>query len=121
MPSLLEHGHLTGGDGGHHGVGATDDRPASPGQDLDRRLTGSGREFLDDLGVTLPGGRRPLIRYCVDWTETRHQLSGRLGRGLRDRFPEAGWIRPHDVHRALVVTAAGERVFGERFALDPAG
>ncbi|GGF38581.1 transcriptional regulator [Marmoricola endophyticus] len=118
MHGLLQRGHLTGGDGGYEAAAAQRDAPASPGRDLDYRLTPGGQEFLDHLGVDLPQGRRALVRYCVDWTETRHHLGGRLGRGLRDRFLEAGWLEPRTTNRALRVTAEGRAVLAEEFGLD---
>ena len=108
MERMLERGFLTGGDGTFDAERATRDAPASYGHDAQYELTGSGRDFLDDLGVTLIGGRRPLVRYCVDWTETRHHLAGQVGRGLRERFLDAGWIEPSGTTRALRVTATGE-------------
>ena len=116
MRSMLERGFLLGGDGGFHPGGEGADRPAAYGRDLDYELTGSGRDFLDDVGVRLPGGRRPLVRYCVDWTETRHHLAGQVGRGLHDRFLEAGWVEQRASSRAVRVTSAGatalDRLFG---------
>ncbi|MEJ7648970.1 MAG: helix-turn-helix domain-containing protein [Nakamurella sp.] len=117
MSSLIEHGHLVGGDGNHDSAVAEHDRPAGPGRDVDYQLTDSGLEFLGGVGIRLTGSDRPLVRYCVDWTETRHHLAGRLGRGIRDRFLEAGWIRRHDVHRALAVTGAGAEVLDREFDL----
>ncbi|MGD3153305.1 ArsR/SmtB family transcription factor [Tsukamurella tyrosinosolvens] len=81
MGSLLDHGRITGGDGLFHDDGA--DHPASAGRELDYRLTADGRAFLADLGVALPdGASRPLVRYCIDWTETRHHLAGGAGREM---------------------------------------
>lgn len=117
MTSLIERGHLVGGDGRHDSAGARLDRPAGPGRDLDYQLTDAGLEFLGCVGIRLSSGDRPLVRYCIDWTETRHHLAGRLGRGIRDRFLEAGWVRRHDVHRALVVTGEGARVLAADFGL----
>jgi DNA-binding transcriptional ArsR family regulator len=114
MRSLLDRDFLSGGDGGFNPHGA--DRPALYGNDVRYELTGSGRRFLDDAGIRLPGGRRPLIRYCVDRTETRHHLAGQLGRALRDHVLEAGWVEPRPGSRALRITpdgAAGiEKIFG---------
>lgn len=117
MAGLLDRGYLTGGDGRFDATSATGDRPAAAGRDLDYRLTGAGRTFLDHLGVRLPGGRRALVRYCVDWTETRHHLAGQVGRGLRDRFLDAGWLERRDTHRALRITPAGAAVLAEEFDL----
>jgi DNA-binding transcriptional ArsR family regulator len=117
MHGLLERGYLTGGDGAFDRRTAAQDRPAGPGRDVDYRLTESGQSFLDRLGVLLPGGRRPLIRYCVDWTETKHHLAGRLGRGLRNRCLAAGWVENGTAPRALRVTPAGAAVFDTEFGV----
>jgi DNA-binding transcriptional ArsR family regulator len=71
------------------------------------------REVLSGLGVDAavldgPGtGRRPLLRFCLDWTEQRHHLAGALGAALLTAVEDAGWVarRPRD--RALRVTPLG--------------
>lgn len=115
MHGMLDRGYLAGGPGVPEAGGT--DGPASPGHDYDYRLTDDGRAHLDALGVRIPAGRRPLVRYCIDWTETRHHLAGRLGRGLRDRALEAGWLRPLPTYRALEVTPAGGRVLADAFGV----
>ena len=35
---------------------------------------------------------RPLIRYCVDWSEQRDHLAGALGAALTTRLFELGWV-----------------------------
>lgn len=117
MQGMLQHGYLTGGDGSFDPQVAVDDRPAAHGHDLDYRLTQDGEDFLDEIGVRIPDARRPLIRYCIDWTETRHHLAGRLGRGIRDRFLEAGWVQRGTTHRALKITPAGETAAERYFGL----
>src|SRR5215211_3040620 len=80
MAALLERGVLAGGDGAFHPEAG--DRLSSPGGDVPYELTEHGAGFLrDDLGVDVAaiGGRRPLVRYCVDWSEQRHHLAGALG------------------------------------------
>ena len=117
MGSLLDHCRITGGDGLFHADGA--DRPASAGRELDYRLTDDGRAFLADLGVAVPdGASRPVMRYCIDWTETRHHLAGGAGRALCDRFFAAGWAERLPTYRAVRVTPAGERVLARRFDVD---
>lgn len=117
MQSMLDRGFLRGGDGRFDPGGGGSDRPASYGHDLDYELTVSGRHFLDDVGVRLPGGRRPLIRYCIDWTETRHHLAGKVGRALRDHVLQAGWIEQRPESRALRITPAGAAGIEETFGL----
>jgi len=117
MRRMVERGFLIGGDGTFDPERATGDAPASYGHDAHYELTGSGRDFLDDLGVELTGGRRPLVRYCVDWTETRHHLAGQVGRGLRERFLQAGWVEPSGPTRALRITVAGADLLRGEFGL----
>ncbi|NIH81195.1 ArsR/SmtB family transcription factor [Amycolatopsis viridis] len=71
-------------------------------------LTPHGRAVLDHLGVEVPaGGRRPLLRGCLDWTERRDHLGGALAAALFAHGAGAGWFerRPD---RAVHVTAAAE-------------
>lgn len=61
-----------------------------------------------------PGGRRPEVRECLDWTERRSHLGGRLGAALRDRALAAGWVTPVEgLPRALQVTEAGHLALAE--------
>jgi DNA-binding transcriptional ArsR family regulator len=105
--ALLDGGHVVGGDGTHDPLAAGQDRLSAPGRDLDYRLTPSGREKLTALGVELPRG--DALRYCVDWSEQRHHLSGAAGRALARRLLELRWIRRADTGRAVFVTDAGRR------------
>jgi DNA-binding transcriptional ArsR family regulator len=117
---MLTGGLVTGGDGTHRPGPAAADRYAAPGRDVDYRLTGTGREALADLGVTLaaPGSDGTLgLRYCVDWTEQRHHLAGTVGRSLASRLNELGWLRRADRSRAVHVTPLGEREFARRFGV----
>jgi DNA-binding transcriptional ArsR family regulator len=118
MAGMLDRRYLVGGDGRLDPEHPGADRPASPGRDVDYRLTDAGTAFLDRLGVRISEGRRPLVRYCVDWTETRHHLAGRLGRGLRDRFVEAGWVTTGTVPRMVRVTDDGRDVVRRELGLD---
>jgi DNA-binding transcriptional ArsR family regulator len=118
MGSLLERGVLIGGDGRYEPSRDVQDSLSNFGRDVRYELTGSGREFLTELGVVLPTGGRPLIRYCVDWTEQRHHLGGGVGRALLDRFMSAGWLARTQRGRAVTVTATGQTVLAEAFAID---
>ncbi len=119
MGSLLDRGVLTGGDGGFHPGGT--DRLSSPGHDVPYELTDDGRSLLLQMGVELPTGPRPLVRYCVDWTEQRHHLAGGLGRAILDHFLAAEWLRRVPRHRALKVTDSGRAALAARFGIDWAG
>jgi DNA-binding transcriptional ArsR family regulator len=118
MGSLLEHDVLVGGDGRYDPCRDGHDSLSSPGHDVRYDLTDTGQAFLTDVGVELPTGRRSLVRYCVDWTEQRHHLSGGLGRALLDRFVSVEWVRRVPRHRALTVTDAGRTALADRFGID---
>jgi DNA-binding transcriptional ArsR family regulator len=106
MAGLLDGGLLGGGDGLHSAGGA--DRLAAPGRELDYLLTEQGRDRRGELGIEVPaGGRRPLVRYCVDWSEQRHHLAGALGAAVAARFVSLGWIRRMRGSRAVKLTDAG--------------
>lgn len=78
--------------------------------DCDYRLTDAGRGWMDDFGVSLAAeGRRPLVRYCVDWSEQRHHLAGALGAALLIRLADLGWLRRSPTSRAVQVTDDGRR------------
>jgi DNA-binding transcriptional ArsR family regulator len=105
MQAMLERGLLAGG----NGLFTDGDRLSAPGSEVDYRLTPDGVKWLSDLGIevsSLPP-RRPLIRYCVDWSEQRHHLAGSLGAALCSRLFELGWIKRAPKGRAVFVTAEG--------------
>ncbi|HEX6700519.1 MAG TPA: winged helix-turn-helix domain-containing protein [Gaiellaceae bacterium] len=116
--SLLEAGAVAGGDGVHRLAGDGTDRLSAPGRDLAYRLTDSGRRRLERLGVALPRPDRDgatALRYCVDWTEQRHHLSGAVGRALAARLFELGWLEHDDRVRAVRVTDDGRRALRDAF------
>jgi DNA-binding transcriptional ArsR family regulator len=115
LGGLIERGHVRGHDGSFRpGV----DRRASRGSDAPYELTTSGRAWLDELGVVIPESeRRPLLAHCVDWTEQRHHLSGRVGAGLTTRLFELGWIERGPVRRTIVVTDRGRASFPDALGI----
>jgi hypothetical protein len=84
---------------------------------VDYRLTDKGERRLRDLGVEQPRSRRPLVRYCVDWTEQRHHLSGALGGAVLARFVELDWVRRLPAQRAVRLTLAGRDALHATFNL----
>jgi DNA-binding transcriptional ArsR family regulator len=114
--ALLDGCLIAGGDGRHVHERARQDRLAGPGRDVHYRLTAAGRARLTDLGVALPApdvaGELPL-RYCVDWSEQAHHLSGTVGRALADRLLSLGWLARLPRTRALRLTRDGERGLGD--------
>lgn len=115
--ALIDDGAVVGGDGIHRLDDDGDDRLSAPGRDLAYRLTERGVTRLGRMGVALPAsaehGTIPL-RYCVDWTEQRHHLSGVVGRALLTRMVDLGWLSRDRASRAVRVadTRALRRAFG---------
>ncbi len=121
MRAMLDRRLLTGGDGVFDPVAARADRLAAPGFDLDYRLTERGLDDLHAFGIdleSLRSRRRPLIRYCVDWSEQRHHLAGGLGAAIAERMFELGWISPARRSRAVHISDDGYRGLRERFGLE---
>jgi hypothetical protein len=121
MSALLERELLTGGDGVFEPAAADADRLSSPGFDADYRLTAAGVQYLREFGIDFEGlpQRRPLIRYCVDWSEQRHHISGAVGAAMLDRMLELAWIVRLPRGRAVRLTPAGADGLRETFGFRP--
>jgi DNA-binding transcriptional ArsR family regulator len=118
MVALLDRGALEGGDGQFHPGAARADHLAGPGRDLDYHLTETGAHLLEELGASVTGnGRRPLVRYCVDWSEQRHHLAGAVGAAIARRLFDLGWLRRADLGRAVHITPAGAAGLRQTFGV----
>jgi hypothetical protein len=74
------------------------------------RLGPDAARVFGRLGVDVEevsAGRRPLLRFCVDWTEQRHHLAGALGSAILAALEGNDWVRRDPGRRALTVTDAG--------------
>jgi DNA-binding transcriptional ArsR family regulator len=120
MAALLRQEILAGGDGMFHGGHDGRDRLAAFGRgDADYRLTEHGRRKLADFGIDLaPRDSRRLVRYCVDWSEQRHHLAGRLGAALLARFEALDWMRRAPNSRAIHITERGRAGLAGTFGLE---
>ncbi len=117
LGALIDRGYVVGHDGSFRpGI----DRRSSRGSDAPYELTGAGRAWLADLGVVIPGraGGREL-GHCVDWTEQRHHLSGRVGKGLNERFFQLGWIERGPISRSVLVTKEGHAALYDQLGISP--
>jgi len=70
------------------------------------QLGPNAADLLAVLGVDLPAlttarSRRPLLRFCLDWSEQRHHLGGRLGAAVLHGLEQQHWITRRTGHRAL--------------------
>ncbi|MEW6122401.1 MAG: winged helix-turn-helix domain-containing protein [Pseudomonadota bacterium] len=84
-------------------------------------VTADGDAFFRALGIAADASssRRVLCRTCLDWSERRPHLAGRLGAALLARALEAGWVARMPGSRALHVTGGGEDEVRRAFALPP--
>jgi hypothetical protein len=122
--ALLDQELVTGGDGRHHPEGAVEDRLSRPGHDVDYRLTPAGHDRLAALGVEVPGSpeKELPLRYCIDWTEQAHHLSGNVGRALTRWLVDSAWIERLPGSRAVRVTEVGHRELRRKLGVAvPAG
>jgi DNA-binding transcriptional ArsR family regulator len=131
MQALLERGILAGGDGrfrpgrpGPNRPGPSrpgGDRLSAPGADVDYQLTEAGEVWVRGFGIDIDAvrsRRRPLVRYCVDWSEQQHHLAGALGAAIADQLLTRGWIERAPTGRAVRVTKAGDAALPELFGVE---
>lgn len=64
-----------------------------------------------------PGGR-PVLRFCVDWSEQRHHLAGALGAEVLLASLRQDWVRRQPGRRAIEVTTAGRAAYSAVLGLD---
>ncbi len=82
-------------------------------------VTARGHAFFEASGLLAggPGGRRLLCRPCLDWSERRPHLAGRLGAAILDLSLERGFVRRRPGSRAVSVTPAGRQGFADLFGV----
>lgn len=82
-------------------------------------VTKKGLAFIETLGIDAADHRskRVFCRPCLDWSERRPHLAGRLGSALLHHGLEQGWMRRLNDSRAVTVTPHGQQAFREHFGL----
>jgi DNA-binding transcriptional ArsR family regulator len=80
------------------------------------RLTERGRRALAELGIGLAPGAGPKSRTdpascrpCLDWSERRFHIAGRLASHICHCCLERGWLRRRVGSRAVDVTPTGQQ------------
>ncbi|MFD7923657.1 ArsR/SmtB family transcription factor [Streptomyces sp. NPDC059740] len=111
---LLDRGALCREDGATTTDRREDDRLSTRMATHPYRLGPHAPQVLAELGVdlaaeTASASRRPLLRFCVDWSEQRHHLAGRLGAAVATALLDGGWAVRVPGTRALRLTGDGER------------
>ena len=78
-------------------------------------VTDKGFALLGRIGIDLPSGHartlpasRPLCRPCLDWSERRPHVAGKLGAAICTHGFEKGWIRRRKDTRAVELTPRGQ-------------
>ena len=76
-------------------------------------LTAAGQQGLAGLGLDPAAWQQPsrarLAYGCLDWSERRDHLAGRLARALLSHALAQGWLRRVPGERALQITPPGQR------------
>jgi DNA-binding transcriptional ArsR family regulator len=80
-------------------------------------VTDRGRGFLRDFGADPPAGKRVFCRPCLDWSERRPHIAGRLGAALATRCLDLHWIERQRDSRAVTITPSGTKGFAETFGI----
>ena len=98
------------------------ERRAVDFEDDGGQLTRQGERFLAGLGILLPASgvrrpARPLCRPCLDWSERRVHVAGRVGAAICSHSFEEDWVRRLAGTRALVITPRGRQALRKHFGV----
>ena len=80
-------------------------------------VTERGHAFLSGFGAEPAAGKRVFCRPCLDWSERRPHIAGRLGAALATRCLDLKWIQRQRDSRAVTITPAGTHGFAETFGI----
>jgi hypothetical protein len=88
-------------------------------------LTDRGRRALAELGIGVPTSAGPNSRTdpascqpCLDWSERRFHIAGRLGSHICRCCMERGWLQRRVGSRAIDVTPSGQQVLQRWLGLE---
>ena len=84
-------------------------------------LTESGRSWFESIGVPVlrPSGSADpkLARQCIDWTQRRPHLAGKLGVAMYKQFVAHRWIIPARTSRAVRLTLEGRQALQKQLGI----
>jgi DNA-binding transcriptional ArsR family regulator len=120
--ALISTGALATTDGIPDNRRRTSDRISTQMPEHPYELGPAAVEVFGHLGIPAEAladsrSRRPLLRFCMDWSEQCHHLAGRLGALLCTAFLDAEWITRGPVHRAIRLTEDGRHELHARLGL----
>ena len=84
-------------------------------------VTDSGTRFLTALGADMTPkskSRRIFCKPCLDWSERRYHLAGRVGAEICRRCTELGWVARERDTRAVRLTPSGRRGLFDMLGID---
>ena len=87
----------------------------------DAGVAGLKRLDFDAAAFTSPPGASATHRIaypCLDWSERRDHLAGKLASGLLTHFIERGWLRRIGSERALELTPPGQQALAPLLAIN---
>lgn len=120
--ALLEQGALAATDGISTTRRREHDRLSAPLATHPYVLGPRARAVFAGLGIDLDEigrCRRPMLKFCLDWSEQRHHLGGALGAELAQALHHLGWFeRRKPGQRALRLTDKGARALRDYFGVD---
>lgn len=73
--------------------------------------------LLKAFGAAPWTGKRAFCRPCLDWSERRPHIAGRLGAALATNCLDLGWLLRQRDSRAVTITAVGEQGFSGMFGI----
>lgn len=80
-------------------------------------LTEVGRAFFASRGFSPDKSRRPECRSCLDWSERRSHMAGKLGQWILDNLIEEGWAEQQLDSRIIRFSDTGLKRFRQRYTL----
>lgn len=81
-------------------------------------LTETGQSRIDALGISVDQkSRAPLCRECLDWSERRSHLAGRVGRAILDHIYCQGWATRVEGTRIVSFSPSGKQALLSAFQI----
>lgn len=88
----------------------------------DATLTEEGLHYFQSIGfdgAEQKKSKRPLCKACLDWSERRNHLAGRLGQWILDDALSKQWALRDMDSRAIEFTQRGLRLFHQKYQIQP--
>jgi DNA-binding transcriptional ArsR family regulator len=83
-------------------------------------VTQAGMRLFTEFGLDLkakPRGARVFCKPCLDWSERRYHVAGRVGTALWHRCVELGWLSREREQRTVRLTPQGRAGLTDTFGL----